>query len=307
MRTLIIGGTGHIGRFLIPQLLQQGSDVLVLSRGRTQVPDATVWKDVELIPGTYKRGDKDWCELVAGINPAVVVDILGVDVPGTYAAVKATVQHYVACGSIWMYGPPRIVPTPEQTQGPCQFEWYATRYEDLHATLSLAEDDGAAFTAIMPPNICGPGKVPIECSGGRDVGVHKAHARGEPVKLPTGCNTLIGPCDASDIAQGFALAIANPERSAGQVFNVGSSYALTVPQLVETYAEIYQSTIPIEYVDPEAFYSQVLPDPSANYHFQHHMVPDISKIASVLGYAPQFTPEESMSRAVAWMREERLI
>ena len=307
MKILIIGGTGHIGRFLVPQLLQQGCEVLVVSRGRTAVPDSPGWKDVELIPGTYKRGDKDWYELAADITPEVVVDILGSDVPGTYAAVKPTVQHYVACGSLWMYGPPRIVPTPEQTQGHCEFEWYATRYEELQETMKLAEKDGIPFTAIMPPNICGPGKVPIEGAGGRDVEVHKAHAAGEPVKLPTGCNTLIGPCDASDVAQGFALAIANRDRSAGQMFNVGASYALTAPQLVETYAEIYQTTIPIEYVEPGVFYSRVLPDLSANYHFRCHMAPDMLKIAAVLGYTPQFTPEESMVRAVEWMREEKLI
>jgi len=307
MRTLIIGGTGHIGKFLVPQLLQTGSHVIVLTRGQSPVPESAKWKDVELIPGTYKRGDKNWFRLIADISPDVVVDILGSDVPGTYAAAKRTVRQYVACGSVWMYGPPHIVPTPEQTQSPCRFEWYAMRYEELHGTLELAEKDGIAFTGIMPPNICGPGKVPIECCGGRDASVHRAHARGEPVKLPTGCNTLIAPCDAADVAQGFALAVANRDASAGQIFNVGPSYALTVPRLVETYAEIHQTTIPIEYVEPEDFYSRILPDLGANYHFRYHMGPDVSKITSVLGYAPQFTCEQSMSRAVEWMRREKLI
>jgi len=40
---------------------------------------------------------------------------------------------------------------------------------------------------------------------------------------------------------------------------------------------------------------------------QHHMLPDISKIRVALGYRPRYTPEQTMERAVAWMRDQGLI
>jgi nucleoside-diphosphate-sugar epimerase len=206
-----------------------------------------------------------------------------------------------------MLGPPRVVPTPPETQGPCPFEDYAVRWKELLATKDRARRDGLAFTAVLPPNISGPGKVPLDCRGGRDVAAHLSHAHGEPVVLPENCNTLIAPSDASDVARVFALAVAKRDDAADQIFNAGPSYALAAPRFVEAYGEIYQTPIPIQYVPAEKFYRDVLPDPGANYHFRAHMAPDISKTRAKLGYAPVFTPEESLFRAVAWMHEQKLI
>jgi len=307
MKTAVIGGTGHIGRFLVPMLVEQGCSVTVITRGGTPRPATTAWQEVQMIAASYKRADEPWRKLIAGVGAEAIVDILGSDVPGTYEAARGACRHYVVCGSVWMYGQAKTVPTPEQTQGPCEFEWYAMRYAELQATLAKARVDGVAFTAVMPPNICGPGKVPIDCRGGRDVAAHRSHIRGDPVTLPVGCQTLIGPCDASDVARGFALAVASPDKAAGEVFNVGPAYALTAPQLVRTYADIYGTTIPIAYVPWEQFLNDVLPDPGANFHFRGHMAPDISKIRSVLGCRPQFTPEQTLARAVEWMRDQKLI
>ena len=167
--------------------------------------------------------------------------------------------------------------------------------------------DGVAFTAILPPNICGPGKVPLELHGGRDPEVHRAHARGEPVTLFRGCNTLVGPCDPEDVAQGFRRALENPQAAAGEMFNVGSAYALTAGQLVELFGEIHGVTIPVRWVSLEEFCRDVMPDPGASNHFLYHMCPDTTKIRGKLAYRPRYTPEESMRRAGEWMRREGLV
>ena len=307
MKTLVIGGTGHIGKFLVPQLCRQGCETTVVSRGQTGPGQGKPWDHVPMEKAQYKRHDQQWHQFIAATGAEVIIDILGIDVPGTYEAAKASCRHYVACGSLWMYGPARIVPTPEATQGPCEFESYAMRYDELQATMKLAHQDGIAFTAIMPPNICGPGKIPIEGAGGRDIEVHRAHAQGKPTILPEGCNTLVSPCDADDVAQGFALAVAERDQAAGEIFNVGPAYGLTTPELIETYSQIYQTRIPVEQVGWNKFLSEVLPEPGANYHFRHHMAPDISKIRQTLGYRPKYTSAESMGRAVEWMRGKGLI
>jgi len=307
MKILVIGGTGHIGKFLVSMLVEGGGEVVVVSRGTTAVTDTPVWGKVRRISASYDRGEPAWAKRVADIRAEVVIDILGADVPATYEAAKGPCRHFIACGSLWMFGPPRVVPTPETTQGPCEFEGYARRYAELLATRDAAARDGIAFTAIMPPNICGPGKVPIDGRGGRDAEIHKAHMRGRPVQLPAGCNTLISPCDAADVARGFALAVGDRDRAAGEIFNVGSACGLPAPRFIETYAAIYDTQIPIEFVDPDEFYSRILPDPGANYHFREHMLPDLSKIRARLGYAPACAPEQTMERAVAWMRDEKRI
>lgn len=307
MNICVIGGTGHIGGFLTPFLVEDGHDVTVVSTGRKPAPDTPPWRSVTIRTGTYARNSAEWTEFITSVGADVIVDILGADVPGLYNAVRGTCRQLVVCGSLWMFGFPKVVPTPEITQGPCEFEGYAQRYEELCATRDQAARDGLAFAALMPSNICGPGKIPLDARGGRGIEEHRSYARGEPVVLPAGCNTLISPCDASDIATGFRLAVRDPDAADGEILNVGAAYALTAPQLVAAYAEIYDTTIPIEEISWDEFLTDYMPDPGANFHFRAHMCPDISKLRTKLGYEPRYTPEETMARAVAWMREEGML
>ena len=106
---------------------------------------------------------------------------------------------------------------------------------------------------------------------------------------------------------GFRLAVRDPDAADGEIFNVGAAYALTAPQLVAAYAEIYDTAIPIEEISWDEFLTDYMPDPGANFHFRTHMCPDISKLRTKLGYEPRYTPEETMARAVAWMREEGVL
>lgn len=307
MKVFVIGGTGHIGRFLIPQLIDDGHAVTVITRGHTPVPKGKAWDRVTFKTGSYPTDEKSWLDLVAEEESEVFIDILGTNLPGLYQTVKSRARHIIVCGSVWMLGTPKTVPVSEETQGPCQFEGYQRRYSEILAVKEIAHKDGVPFTAILPPNICGPGKIPLDCKGGRDIETHKAHKRGEPVKLPEGCNTLIGPCDAFDVAQGFWRAVRKPEAAAGEIFNVGSAYALTATRFVETYGEIYGVKIPVEEVSLKEFQTKIMPDPGANYHFLAHICPDITKIREKLDYAPEYTPGETMARAVAWMYEEKLL
>ncbi|UCH34374.1 MAG: NAD(P)-dependent oxidoreductase [Armatimonadota bacterium] len=307
MKVCVIGGSGHIGQNLVRMLVREGCEVIVVSRGQTPIPSGGVWDKVRAVTCDYRRGDEEWAKCVRDIGAEVMIDIPGTDVPGTYAAVRGLCAHFIACGSVWMFGEPQVVPTPEETQTPCPFEGYAVRYRELLDTRERARGEGVAFTAIMPPNICGPGKIPLEGRGGRSIEVHQSHQRGEPVPLPEPGQTLIGPCDAEDVAQGFFLAAQQREAAAGEIFNVGSRYALTALRLIETYGEIYGVEIPIEWHSWEEYSTDILPDLGSNFHFKAHMCPDLSKITSRLGYAPRHTPEETLARAVGWMRDTGLL
>jgi len=307
MKVCVIGGSGHIGRHLVPMLVGDGCDVTIVTSGRTPIPSSGVWAKVAALTCDYRQGNLQWPECIRAIAAEVVIDIPGTDVPTTYLAARPACEHFVACGSVWMFGEPKVVPTPEETQSPCPFLGYAIRYRELLETLARAQADGVAFTAIMPPNICGPGKIPLDGRGGRSLEAHAAHRRGEPVPLPEPGQTLIGPCDAEDVAQGFFLAVQKRPAAAGHIFNVGSRYALTVVQFVETYGRIYGVAIPIEWHSWQEFATAISPDPGANFHFRAHMCPDLTKITTRLGYAPRYTPEQTMARAVEWMQREGML
>jgi len=305
VRVCVIGGTGHIGKHLTPMLVEAGHDVTVISSGRTPVPDESIWASVRNVQLVY--ASEGWTDVIRDLQPEVIVDILQGASPELYEALRDVCEHFVLCGSVWMFGLPRVVPTPEETQAPCLFEGYARRYEQMLATKARAGAEGKALSAIMCPNICGPYKIPLEGKGGRSIDVHMAHQRGEPVILPEPGNCLIGPCDARDIARGFLCAIENREAAADEIFNVGCAYALTALQFVETYGDIYGVRIPVEFVSWEHFEAEVLPDQGANWHFRANMCPDITSISAKIGYRPAYTPEQTMERAVKWMIDQKLL
>lgn len=307
MKICVIGGTGHIARFLVPMLVRDGHKVIVVSSGRKLLPEQGEWAKVEHQICPYKRADGDWQCFIRGLGTEVIIDLLGLDLPSTYKAGKGSCKQLIACGSLWMLGVPKQLPTPEVTQGPCYFSGYAQRYEEIQKIMAETQIDGIAFSAIFPPNISGPGKIPLEVRGGRDIEVHRQMVRGETVILPQYCNTAIGPCDAEDIAQAFWLAVGQSQRAAGKIFNVGASYALTAIEFVETYSAIYGVKLPIEFVDPDEFYTKIVPNLGGNYHFRTHMLPDISRLTETLGYSPKYTPEESLERAVLWMKSEGVL
>lgn len=304
MRILIIGGTGHIGAQLVSILIEQGHEVVIGARNN-RISDNPLLKGA-----SYIACDSEDMSCLKVIAENLCLDTVVV-FPGTawnvWEAFKGRVLHVVVCGSLWMYGNPHQIPTPEATQETCVFNFYETRYQQILNMLSESQNCRTAFTAIMPPNICGPGKVPLDTSGGRSVEVHQANMRGETVYLPEGADVLIAPCDCYDLAMLFALAINQREKSAGQIFNAGTEYALTATQFVHTMAEIYGVAIPITYVPWEEYKTKYNTEMGAWWHFYAHMCPDITKAKTLLGYIPKYTPEQTLRRAVEWMRVEGLL
>lgn len=312
MRIVVIGGTGHIGGHLVPMLVNDGVETVVLARGQSQIPTDSTWARVKIERGTYRAaGDSDWEKtLRSSLHEGdTLIDILGADLAGTYETARQRgCQHVIACGSVWMLGTPRRVPFADVSQISCWSKGYADRWKVILETLrrSIA-GEGPLFSAILPPNICGPGKIPLDTKGGRDIAVHRDLQAGKTVYLPEGPEALIGPCDAEDIARAFHLAARQPHRSAGEIFNVGSAYALTASELVATYAQIYGVRIPVEYVTWKHFAEKIVPDKGGRYHFEAHMCPDISKLRQRLGFEPRYTPEQTMWRAVQWMRQRNML
>ncbi len=306
---LVIGGYGHIGRFLVPRLVRGGWEVTVLTRGNQAPPDGEAWRDLphRHVAGNYQdlTEKRQWSNLLKETAPGVVIDILARSAPAVVQACPAGVSHVVVCGSVWMYGPPRQIPTPERTQGPFPFEFYRLRYQQLQEL--LVAKGGPAITGVMPSNIAGPGKIPIDPYGTREIAVHKAMASGLEIVLPYDGLILVGPTDAEDVAEVFALAAEQPGKAAGRMFNAAAAYALTFADLVTTYSRIYDVEIPVRSVEWDEFDLVVRPTPDQRYHHEAHMCADITAARRTLGYEPKHSPEAALQRAVEWMRGKELL
>lgn len=304
MKILVIGGTGHVGSHLTPMLVSEGHEVYIASRGKKSVNGDCFAGTKNIICNASE------IDSLKEVSEKYDFDTV-IDFPGTgfnvWNAFKEKVSHIIVCGSHWMFGRPLVIPTPEIPQSECPFEDYRIRYAQIEKMLSESGKYKAVFTAIMPSNICGPGKIPLDTMGGRNIEVHRAAMRGETVYLPDGPQNLVAPCDAHDLATLFSLAVNKRSEAAGQIFNGGPDYALSVLRFVKVYEEIYGVEIPVAYVSWEEYKEKINPSIWAWWHFYSNMCPDISKAAELLGYKPKYTPEQAMARAVEWMHEQNLI
>ena len=79
MRIVVIGGSGHIGTFLVPRLVRAGHAVTVISRGsRSAYTPSPEWQQVQLVQADRAQEDAagTFGDRVAGLNPDVVVDLV---------------------------------------------------------------------------------------------------------------------------------------------------------------------------------------------------------------------------------------
>jgi nucleoside-diphosphate-sugar epimerase len=56
MRIVVIGGSGHIGTFLVPRLVRAGHEVVNISRGqRSSYVDDPAWQEVRHVSADRER------------------------------------------------------------------------------------------------------------------------------------------------------------------------------------------------------------------------------------------------------------
>jgi nucleoside-diphosphate-sugar epimerase len=119
MRVLVIGGSGHIGTFLVPRLVDAGHEVSVISRRQRQPykPDAA-WARVTTIVADRHAEDLagTFGSRVRALEPEVVVDLISFTPESATQLMEALhgrIGHFLHCGTVWIYGPTRIAPTIE--------------------------------------------------------------------------------------------------------------------------------------------------------------------------------------------------
>ena len=91
MRIVVIGGSGHVGSFLVPRLVRAGHQVVNLSRGKSQpyVVDEA-WRDVQqvLINRDAAEADGSFADRVVALDSDAVIDMTGFTLTSTVALLE---------------------------------------------------------------------------------------------------------------------------------------------------------------------------------------------------------------------------
>src|SRR3712207_4724278 len=110
MRIVVIGGSGHVGRFLVPRVVRAGHEGVKLTRGsRAPYVEDEASSEVEQIQVDRAAEDADgtFGRRVAGLGAEVVIDMICFTPESAAAlvdALRGRVGHLLHCGSIWRYG-----------------------------------------------------------------------------------------------------------------------------------------------------------------------------------------------------------
>ena len=110
MRVVIIGGTGHVGTYLVPRLVQAGHEVISLSRKqRTPYQSHSAWKSVEQVSvdRSAEEASGTFGQLVRDLKPDVVIDMICFKPESArhlVEALRGQVQHFLHCGTVWVHG-----------------------------------------------------------------------------------------------------------------------------------------------------------------------------------------------------------
>ena len=237
MSTLVLGGTGFIGRRLVPLLVQRGEEVTCMDINPASASYGELGEKVHVVRGDVTQFD-DVMAVTVAAKPTRIVNLayyLGSEHP-PHAALKLNIVGMDNCfeaarlsgvnrvvfasslavsGEQKFYGE-RVVNEDDFRHGHVQYamhkifnEWQAQDYREKY---------GMEITAIRPSNITGPDKI----VGSVDhVKCITFPARGQPISFPHK-DAMRCPLHVDDIAEVFARVLLT-DKPRYPVYNSGGT------------------------------------------------------------------------------------
>lgn len=315
MKIIVIGGTGHIGTFLVPRLVEAGHEVTVVSRGKREpYQPHLAWQDVRQVildrPSAEREGT--FGRSVLDLHPDVVMDLTCFDLPSAQQLVEALrgeIQLLVHCGTVWVQGYATVVPTTEELPRRPLTDYGRKKNQVEDFLFDQAHRLGFPATTLHPGHIVGPGWAPVAPTACHDPQVFARLARGGKVVLPNLGMETLHHVHADDVAQAFQLTLQNWHAAIGEGFFVVSEAALTLRGFAEAAArwfgreanlgflpvEEWKTTLPPEFLEP------------ALAHLEHSTQASCQKAMRLLGYRPRYTSLQAVRESVEWLIAHREI
>jgi nucleoside-diphosphate-sugar epimerase len=309
MRIVVIGGSGHIGSFLVPRLVRAGHEVINISRGqRSSYVDDPAWQQVCHVAADRVAEDRDgsFPNRVADLHPDVVVDLISFTVDSAIALVerlRGETEHLVYCGSIWRHGPSVRFPITEVSGTPPIGEYGIAKAATASMLKEETSSGGLVTTSLHPGHIVGPGWHPIGPLGNLDPTVWQKLSAGEPLDVPGIGAEFLHHVHADDVAQAFEAAVDHRDAAAGEDFDIVAPTALNVRGFAQIAASWFGQTADLRTVSWDEFSrgtTEQAYDSSWAHLLRNHYV-SIDKARTLLGYAPQYEPDDAVLESVRWL------
>lgn len=306
MRIILLGGTGHIGTYLVPRLVTAGHEVIVVARGEQKPYRAhAAWRSVQTVKIDRTTAEKigEFGQQVVALEGDVIVDLICFTLESAtqlVEAVRGKIQHFLHCGTIWVHGPSVVVPvTEEQPRRP--FGEYGTRKAAIEAYL-LREARLHRFpaTILHPGHIVGPGWNPLNPAGHFNPAVFRQLARGEELCLPNLGLETVHHVHADDVAQAFHQAMMNRSTTLGESLHVVSPNAITLRGYAEQVAGWFGKKADLRFLPFDQWKETVSKEEAAATwdHIAHSPSCSIAKAQRLIDYRPRYSSLEAVAEAI---------
>ena len=309
MRIIIIGGTGHVGTYLVPRLVEAGHEVICVSRNQRQPyqPHAA-WKQVQIVLREREAEEARGAfgKFILSLEGDVVIDMICFKLESAkqiVSALKGQVQHFIHCGTIWIYGPTSQAPaTEDQPRRP--FGEYGIQKAAIETYLQKeARVHGFPATMLHPGHIVGPGWAPVNPAANFNPAVFARLAHGEELALPNLGQETVHHVHADDVAQAFMAALNHRGAAVGESFHVVSPAAISLRGYAEAVAGWFGQPANLKFLPWDEWRAQNTPEDAAATwdHIAHSPNASIAKAQRLLGYQPRYTSLQAVYESVQWL------
>lgn len=311
MRVVVIGGSGHVGTYLTPRLVEAGHDVVVITRGQREAYRSHgAWSAVKRIAMDRQAEDAagTFGPKVRDLKPDVVIDLICFTPDSARQlvdALRGRVQQFLHCGTIWVHGPSAVVPTTEE-QPRKPFGDYGIQKAAIESFLLDETRRGGLPAAILHPgHIVGCGWAPLNPAGHFNTDAFAKLARGEELALPNLGLETVHHVHADDVAQAFMKAMARWSAAVGESFHVVSPAAVTLRGYAEAAAGWFGKEAKLRFLPYEEWKATVSEkDAKATWdHIAHSPSCSIAKAERLLDYRPRYSSLQATHESVRWLIE----
>ena len=301
MRTLITGGAGFIGSHLCDLLLKEGHLVSILDnmstgsasniahiKGQIEIYQGDI-RDIGLVEKAIAPADRVIHLAAAlGVNTILEnpIESVSTNFTGSEIILKSATKlnkRIIIASTSEVYGKNPKQPLSETDDrvvgAPQKIRWTYSDAKALEEAIAhaLFLTKQLKVTTVRLFNTVGPRQ-----TGRYGMVVPRfvqSALTNEPISVYGDGNQSRVFCHVSDAVRAL-LMIAKDDSSIGEVYNVGGIGEVTIKQLADKVIERTKSSSTISYTPYETAYP-------AGYEDMQRRVPDISKIKSALGWAPE--------------------
>jgi UDP-glucose 4-epimerase len=307
INTLVIGGAGYIGAYLVPMLVNTGRRVTVL--GRSATPRYELPEDVAYVSGDF--GQSNLISSLLDVHQEVI-HLAYATVPNTsfenpladlLQNLPPTVQLFseaadrgvklvlVSSGGT-VYGEAVELPMRENHPTRPISPYGVTKLTLENYAYLYAATHGLKFVCVRPSNAYGAGQRPFSGQGFISTAMASA-MQGMPVKIFGQRGTIRDYLYVSDLASGIVATLERGHLSA--TYNLGSGIGLSNLDVIKAFEPLMREIgyeTKIENLPERAF------DVKVN-------VLDSSRLQAHTGWKPQVEFNDGLRRTCEWLRSCR--